>query len=272
MSNCRTYGKSPYKVALLHGGPGAAGSLKELAQMLSNECGILEALQTKDSIAGQVEELKAVLDQHAELPVTLIGHSWGAMLGFIFAATHPTYVNKLIMVGSGLFDAKYAKNIMETRISRLSANKQIQLKKLEAIFNESNSVSDEIFNQFGKLTGEVDLYNPIKLSDYEVMKGQYHIYKNVWPEAVKMREIGDLLALGKKIKCPVIAIHGDFDSHPYQGIQEPLATVLENFTFILLDKCGHEPWIEQHAKDQFMNLISTHLHEINKSINKSHKL
>jgi hypothetical protein len=39
--------------------------------MLSKEFDILEALQTKDSIAGQVEELKEVLAQHAELPITL---------------------------------------------------------------------------------------------------------------------------------------------------------------------------------------------------------
>jgi pimeloyl-ACP methyl ester carboxylesterase len=259
MANCRIYAKSPYKVALLHGGPGAAGTLKELAQMLSTDYGILEPLQTKDSLAGQVEELREILDQHADLPVTLIGHSWGAMLGFIFTATHPAYVNKLIMVGSGLFDSKYAKNIMETRINRLSEDKQIQLKKIEAAFNENSNVSDELFYQFGKLMEEVDSFDPIKLSDSEVMKGQYHIYKSVWPEAAKMREMGELLALGKKIQCPVIAIHGNFDPHPYQGIQEPLATVIDNFTFILLDKCGHEPWIERHAKDQFMNLIRTHL-------------
>jgi pimeloyl-ACP methyl ester carboxylesterase len=259
MSNCRIYGKSPYKVALLHGGPGAAGTLKELAQMLSNDCGILELLQTKDSLASQVEELRETLDQYADLPVTLIGHSWGAMLGFIFTATYPTYVNKLIMVGSGLFDSKYAKNIMETRISRLSEDKQIQLKKLEATFNENINVSDELFYQFGKLMEEVDSFDPIKLSDNEVMEGQYHIYKSVWPEAAEMREMGELLALGKKIKCPVIAIHGNFDPHPYQGIQEPLAKVINNFTFILLDKCGHEPWIERYARDQFMNLIRIYL-------------
>ncbi|EKD72043.1 MAG: hypothetical protein ACD_46C00025G0008 [uncultured bacterium] len=269
MSNCRIYGKSPYKVALLHGGPGGAGTLKELAQMLSTECGILEPLQTKDSLAGQIEELKKTLEQHADLPVTLIGHSWGAMLGFIFTATYPKFVNKLIMVGSGLFDPKYAKNIMETRISRLSEDKQIQLKKLEAIFNEDNDVSDELFYQFGKLMEKVDSFDAIKLSDYEIMKGQYHIYKSVWPEAAKMRETSELLALGKKIKCPVVAIHGDYDPHPYQGVKEPLAKVISNFTFILLDKCGHEPWIERHAKDQFMNLINTHLQEMTqKMINK----
>lgn len=259
MSNCRIYGRPPYKVALIHGGPGGAGTLKELAQMLSSESGILEPLQTKDSLAGQVEELKKTLDQHADLPVTLIGHSWGAMLGFIFTAKHPTYVKKLIMVGSGLFDPKYAKNIMETRLSRLSEDKQVQLEKLEAKLNEESNESDELLHQFGKFMEEVDSFDPIKLTDSEAMKGQYHIYKTVWPEAAEMREMGELLVLGKKIKCPVIAIHGNFDPHPYQGIQKPLATVIDNFTFILLDKCGHEPWIERHAKDQFMNLISTHL-------------
>lgn len=259
MSNCRIYGKSPYKVALIHGGPGGAGSLKELALILSNNCGILEPLQTRDSIAGQVEELKETLNQHADLPVTLIGHSWGAMLGFIFTATYPTYVNKLIMVGSGLFDPKYAKNIMETRLSRLSEDKQVQLKKLMEKLNEESNESDELMHQFGKLMEEVDSFDPIKLTDNEVMNGQYHIYKTVWPEAAKIREKGELLGLGKKIKCPVLAIHGSFDPHPYQGIQEPLGTVIDNFTFILLDKCGHEPWIERHAKDQFINLISTHL-------------
>ena len=262
MSNCRIYGKSPYKVGLLHGGPGGAGTLKELAQMLSKNCGILELLQTKDSLAGQVEELKITLNHHADLPVTLIGHSWGAMLGFIFTATHPTYVNKLIMVGSGLFDPNYAKNIMKTRLSRLSKEKQDQLKKLESKLKEKSKESDELFHQFGRLMEEVDAFDPIKFSDNEVMKGQYHIYQTVWPQAAKMRETGELIALGKKIKCPVIAIHGNFDPHPYQGIQEPLRTIIDDFTFILLDNCGHEPWIERHAKDQFMNLISTHLQEI----------
>ncbi len=261
MSNCRVYGKSPYKVVLLHGGPGAAGTLKELAQILSNDCGILEPLQTKDSLIGQVEELKETLDQYADLPVLLIGHSWGAMLGFIFTATYPAYVNKLMMVGSGLFDPKYVKNIMETRLSRLSEDKQLRLNNLMEKLNEENNESDELMYQFGKLIEEADSFDPIKLSDYEIMKGQYHIHKMVWPEAAKMRENGELLALGKKIECPVIAIHGNFDPHPYQGIKEPLETVVDNFTFILLDKCGHEPWIERQAKDQFINLVNDNLPE-----------
>jgi pimeloyl-ACP methyl ester carboxylesterase len=269
MSNCRIHGKSPYKVAVIHGGPGAAGSLKELAQVLSNDYGILEPLQTATSIKGQIEELRQTLEQNAELPVTLIGHSWGAMLGYLFTAEYPTYVNKLIMVGSGLFDPSYAKNIMETILNRLSKEKQSQLHNLMKQIDENCSDSDFLFHQFGKLTEEGESYDLIKVSDSEATKGQSNIYNNVWPEAEKIRASGELLAAGKKIKCPVIAIHGDFDPHPYQGVQEPLSRVLVNFTFILLDKCGHEPWNERQASDRFYNLIKDNLHEIkNIMINK----
>lgn len=259
MSNCRIYGKEPFNVAVIHGGPGDAGSLKELAQMLSEECGILEPFQAMDSVDGQIEELKLILDQYAESPIILIGHSWGAMLGYLFAAKHPTYVQKLIMVSSGLFDAKYAENIMQTSINRLSLEKQNELKELMAKLDHAEGDSDELFHKLGNLMKEADSFDPIQLNTGQVIQGQYHIYKTVWPEAAKMRETGALLAAGKSIQCPVIAIHGDFDPHPYQGIQLPLSTVLDNFNFILLTHCGHEPWNERKAKEQFLKIIRAHL-------------
>jgi pimeloyl-ACP methyl ester carboxylesterase len=183
------------------------------------------------------------------------------MLGYLFTAKYPSYVKKLIMVGSGLFDAKYAKKIMETTLNRLSQEKKQVLDGLINKLKNNPSNSDELFHKFGKLTEEADAFDSIKLEDSEIIKGQYHIYKNVWPQAEKMRETGELLMMGKRISCPVIAIHGDFDPHPYQGVQEPLSTVLTNFTFILLEKCGHEPWIERQASDQFFNLLRVELGE-----------
>jgi pimeloyl-ACP methyl ester carboxylesterase len=145
MKNFRTYGNKPYRIALLHGGPGAAGSLGKFARELSmelNDSGILEPLQTADSMEGQIEELREIVEQHAELPVVLIGHSWGAMLGYLFAAKHPSYVKQLIMVGSGLFEASYAKNIMQTRLNRLSPEKQAELNGLMDALENNNSVQD----------------------------------------------------------------------------------------------------------------------------------
>ena len=56
---------------------------------------------------------------------------------------------------------------------------------------------------------------------------------------------------GNNIKCPVIAIHGDYDPHPYEGVKKPLARVINDFNFILLEKCGHTPWKEKEVRKKF---------------------
>jgi len=77
MQNLRLYGDQPFRVAVVHGGPGAAGEMVPVARELARARGVLEPLQTKASVAGQIEELRTVLEASADLPTTLIGHSWG---------------------------------------------------------------------------------------------------------------------------------------------------------------------------------------------------
>ena len=100
MKNPRTYGKEPFTVAVIHGGPGAAGQLQLVAKELSNRYGILEPLQTATSIDGQLHELHLILEKYGTSPLTLIGHSWGAWLVFLYASQYPASVKKIIMIGS----------------------------------------------------------------------------------------------------------------------------------------------------------------------------
>ena len=60
MKNLRKYGHSPYTVAVVHGGPGAPGEMAPVARELSSITGVLEPLQTKYSLEGQVQELREV--------------------------------------------------------------------------------------------------------------------------------------------------------------------------------------------------------------------
>jgi pimeloyl-ACP methyl ester carboxylesterase len=68
-----------------------------------------------------------------------------------------------------------------------------------------------------------------------------------------------LLALAQHIQCPVIAIHGDYDPHPAEGVHKPLSLALANFRFILLKKCGHTPWLERWARENFYRIIKAEL-------------
>ena len=78
----------------------------------------------------------------------------------------------------------------------------------------------------------------------------------VWTRSIAfLRQKGELLELCQKVQCPVIAIHGDYDPHPAEGVREPLQTALKSFRFVLLENCGHKPWIEKRAKDKFYSVL-----------------
>jgi len=77
----------------------------------------------------------------------------------------------------------------------------------------------------------------------------------VWNEASRLRQSGKLLEFGKHIQCPVVAIHGDYDPHPFEGVEKPLFRILNEFRFILLKNCGHYPWLEQNARERFFEVL-----------------
>ncbi len=106
-------------------------------------------------------------------------------------------------------------------------------------------------NKLGRLIFfKADSFDPIT-DNTELLEFQYYIYQSVWKEAEELRQSGKLLEFGKTIECPVVAIHGDYDPHPYQGVKNPLGKILKNFKFILLKNCGHHPWLERKEKKQF---------------------
>jgi len=262
MENLRKYGKAPFNIAVIHGGPGAAGEMAPVARELAFGWGVLEPLQTAISIKGQIEELKTVLDNNGDLPVTLIGFSWGAWLSFIFTANYPTFVKKLILIGSGPYEEKYALRIQETRLNRLSEEERTEVESAIEILNNPAAKGKSIaFERFGALFSKADAYDPIicKSDESEIINCQVNIFQSVWKDAAEMRRSKELLELGKLIKCEVVAIHGDYESHPAEGVQKPLSAILKSFRFIVLKNCGHMPWIERQARDRFYGILKEEL-------------
>ena len=257
MKNLRTYGKKPYTVAVVHGGPGAPGSIAPVARELASDAGILEPLQTKSSLEGQVQELRGVLEKNATLPVILIGHSWGAFLSFIVAARYPSVVKKLILVGSGPFEQKYAENINPDRLNRLSEKERIEAFNLIDIVNGAAAGDkDKAMTRLGELYAKADTFDALPPeTEPEPLEASEEINRKVWAEAKKLRVSGELLRMGEKVKCPVVAIHGDFDPHLAEGVKGPLSFILKDFRFILLEKCGHEPWLEKYAREEFFKVL-----------------
>ncbi len=259
MKSPRIYGKAPRNIVTIHGGPGAAGEMTPVSNELADEYGVLEPFQTEKSIEGQIKELKDILDQNGKPPFILIGFSWGAWLSFIFASRHSTILRKLIIIGSGPFEEKYKEELHKNRLSRLNDKEKKQLELLPAALNDpSFRKRNHAFAEFGKLFSKIDNLAAIDHAS-DTIDFNVDIYQSVWPEAAELRKSGKLLSLGKDVKCPVVAIHGDYDPHPAKGVSQPLNNVLRDFKFILIKKCGHKPWMEQFAKNKFYKILKEEL-------------
>jgi pimeloyl-ACP methyl ester carboxylesterase len=255
MKNIRKWGKPPFKVAVIHGGPGAPGEMAPVARELAKAVGVLEPLQTKGSLEGQVQELRDVLKQNGNLPVVLVGWSHGATLGYILSARYPALIEKLVIVGAPSFEEKYMADILSDRLNRLTEEERAEVFNLEkCIWDRAEEDKNVSLKRLFQLYAKADSYDPLPHKD-ELLEIQLDVNISVGLETHKVLASGELLEMGKQITCPVVAIHGDYDTHLPEGVREPLARVLKDFRFILLEKCGHEPWLERYARDNFFKIL-----------------
>ncbi|MHA2139477.1 MAG: alpha/beta fold hydrolase [Candidatus Hodarchaeales archaeon] len=256
MSIFRTYGQKPYSIVVVHGGPGAGGEMAPIARQLSSEWGVLEPIQTEKSIETQIQELKGLIDENVRQPIIVIGHSWGAWLSLLFAVTYSSYVE---------FEEKYVPQLGATRTDRLTEKENVEFQELlNKLKSADTSAKEKAFNRLGELASKTDDFDPImkEAEDRIRVNDSSEIYQRVWTEAAELRKSGQLLEKVKSIVCPVVAIHGDYDPHPSEGVEIPLSQNLLNFKFFLLKNCGHSPWLEKKASTEFYQTLITEIENI----------
>ena len=258
--DARRYGVEPFGVVVVHGGPGGAGEMGPVAQRLGRARGVLEPMQTATTLQGQVDELRLALESLSRPPVVLIGHSWGAWLSCFVAASRPSLVRKLILIGAPAFEEKYVPLLRENRLKRLTPGERREFTSLADRLNRPQ-VQDatDLLGRLGDLAGKTDTYESIPL-EFDlpppgISERGGEIYAGVWPEAAAMRRGGELLPIVARIECPVIAIHGDYDPTPVEGVAEPLRATLREFQMLGLGNCGHDPWRERWAADEFYAIL-----------------
>jgi pimeloyl-ACP methyl ester carboxylesterase len=256
MKGVRKWGHGPYSVAVIHGGPGAPGEVAPVARELSAMAGILEPFQTETTLEGQVQELRRVLVEEGAVPVTLIGFSWGAYLSYMIASRYPALVKKLVLVSSPPFAEQYAPGITQTRMKRMRMKERTEAQALlTRLADPATPDKNDLLAKLGHLLAHADAYDPAHLEE-EGFHCQYDVFHGVWDEACELRRNQILIQMAKTVQCPVLAIHGDTDPHPADGVNDPLVKVLGNFRFVLLEKCGHRPWVERYAAEEFYRVLS----------------
>ena len=256
MLRVRKYGSAGPVVVLLHGGPGAAGSMAPVARSLADSFRVLEPLQRGGgggplTVALHVADLHEVLESFGGSgPPALVGHSWGAMLALAYAAQHPGRTQSLVLVGCGTFDEASRERTKAIWQERMSDAVRRRLESLPAEFPDA----DERLRAMGDLL--LPLYSfDLLTSEQEVAAYDARANRETWDDMVRLQKEGVYPAAFRGIEEPALMLHGAHDPHPGRMIRESLSPYLPQLEYHEWERCGHYPWLEKAVAREFSDFL-----------------
>jgi len=240
MIEVRRYGSGGPTVIVLHGGPGAPGYMAPVARALADAFVVLEPLQRPSgteplTVARHVEDLDEVVRSlGAGARPALVGSSWGGMLALAYAAAHPDATSGVVVIGSGTFDLAARARLRELLAERRSLpfGAQYTLAPLDEI--EADEVPGRGFDRRAN--------------------------EETWNDMVRLQAEGVYPAAFRAIRVPVLMLHGAYDPHPGDMIRDGLLPFIPQLEYRQWERCGHYPWLERYARDDFYATLRAWLH------------
>jgi pimeloyl-ACP methyl ester carboxylesterase len=254
----RRLGLSGPTLLVLHGGPGAPGSARGLARSLSQRFTVLEPLQRRSggvplTVEQHVRDLTAV----APSPALVVGHSWGAMLGLSYASRYPAAVSKLVLVGCGTYDEATRALLHNAIHQRLGPEGRERVAQLTAqLVGETTAVQREAaLQRLGSIHAGLETYAPIENENdtdpAELLPLDPEGHTETWNDVIRLQRTGIEPQTFSQIRAPVLMVHGDYDLHPGPATRDLLRQYIPQLEYLNLQRCGHEPWREEHARESF---------------------
>jgi len=256
------HGKTGPLVIVLHGGPAAAGDAAGIARGLARSFRVLEPWQRGSgeeplTVERHVEDLHdLVTGRPGAGKPALVGHSWGAMLALAYAARHPESAGPLVLVGCGTFDLEARARLQATLDERLGEEGRERLARARR----------EITDPGARLTAQYDILRP--LFSYDPLPehaGEGPVsfdpraHEETWADMLRLQRKGLYPAAFSAITSPVLMLHGENDPHPGSMIRGGLLEQIPHLECTFLERCGHYPWHERHARERFFSLLETWL-------------
>jgi len=253
----RTYGAGSREVVLLHGGPGAPGTMAPLGRALADAFCVLEPLQRRAGLV-PLTVARHVADLHAVMPAraALVGSSWGAMLALSFAAVHPDRVTGLALVGCGTYDEASRQTYKQEMARRWEAVCGDERRSLEQDLAQATSDEERerVFGLLAALATRAQGHDPLPAPDEGLAPDRLG-HLETWADVLRLQAEGKEPAGFAGIAAPAVMIHGAEDPHPGRSTYETLLAFLPQLEYVELPRCGHVPWSERHARVPFFALL-----------------
>jgi pimeloyl-ACP methyl ester carboxylesterase len=260
----RVHGDEGPEVIVLHGGPAGVGNAGPMARGLADQFRVLEPWQRGSggeplTVDRHVADIESLIEMQCACPSpALIGESWGAMLALAYGAEHPERACPLVLVGCGTFDAATRAQLRET----LKARQDAALREQVEAVAEAATEEDEARMELYRLTRTLYDYDILEEPDEDLGEPfdmQAHL--ETWEDMVRQQEAGRYPAAFAAIRGPVLMLHGTYDPHPGEMVRDSLLPYVPQLTYHTLDRCGHSPWLERYAREEFFAVLREWLAE-----------
>lgn len=254
---------------MLHGGPGAPGSVAGLAIGLAGELEVWEPLQRRSG------DVRLTVDRHvadmrdvAPSRATIIGASWGAMLGLSYAARHLERVRALALIGCGTYD-EASRAEYERRIdANVGAAGRERRRELRAAMEKARDPAerDRLLALRGALNAEAQSVDLLPDAPSDPLPADADGHEETWRDVLRRQAEGVEPQSFTAIRAPVLMLHGEDDPHPGTMIRDSLLPYIPHLEYIGIPRSGHEPWRERHAQEPFFKALRAWLDDAMKEV------
>jgi len=257
------------KLLVLHGGPGADHRYL-LPQML--HLGETHDLLFYDQRGGgrsradaripitwktHVEDLGAIVEEFGLVPLSIVGYSWGAMLGLLYAIEqrvnpHLLAPERMALISPGPLTREYRRQF-EAEFARRQQSPELQRMRDELAASGLREKDPEAHRQRAFELGVAGYFSdPRRATDLTPFRVVGRIQESVWESLGDFDLISDL----QGIKIPSIIVSGRDDPIPLASSNEAASAL--GTSLVVLDECGHVPYVEQpqglfRALDPFLD-------------------
>lgn len=247
------------QLVVLHGGPGAhhdylLPQMLHLAErydiLLYDQRGGGQSRSDDREPVGwrtHVADLDAVVRELGVSPLSIVGYSWGGLLALLYALEaleDPSLSSpdRLVLIDPGPIAKKYRQEF-EAAFAKRQQAPAIQRMRADLARSGLRESDPQAYRQRTfELSVAAYFAHPEKARDLTPFRVMARIQQSVW-ESLGDYDLAPRLG---RITCPVLVIHGRDDPIPAASSIEGAKAM--NATLVLLDDCGHVPYVEQPTR------------------------
>jgi proline iminopeptidase len=209
-----------------------------------------------------LDDLESLQQELGGEPLRLAGHSWGANLALLFAASHPQAVDRLALVSLGTLNEAFGAVARANSEKPLTVAERERRTQLRAERDVALAAGDEgrlraAFLEGAELGLRGSFFSPETAQRFFKVFSAGSAYEGrVAPNLLPTVQEIPLFELLPGFDAPTLVLYGYQDFEPITQAYV-LRELLPQAELAFINECGHVPWWEQ--PDEFYRVLGEFL-------------